>query len=175
MSVSCSPLTCNSLLPYWCPVNGAVSWEAGEHSILSTLSLSLFLWWLSIFTGLSIPACAKQNKLFLVIWANHYEQQMLNPNCAAGWKSLRCRTGSSPLQSSPALTYGVQSITSVNTKQSILVSLFLDRWGVTARNSQLQKHRDSQILVELLGYTIRRSGALPPQPVCFLVNKEKGN
>ena len=28
--------------------------------------------------------------------------------------------------------------------------------------------------IELLEYTVRLSGALPSQPVCFLVNKEKG-
>ena len=28
--------------------------------------------------------------------------------------------------------------------------------------------------IELLGYTVRLSGALPSQPICFLVNKEKG-
>lgn len=28
--------------------------------------------------------------------------------------------------------------------------------------------------MEFLGYTVRLSGALPFQPICFLVNKEKG-
>lgn len=27
----------------------------------------------------------KQDKLFLVIWTSHYQQQMLNPNRAAAW------------------------------------------------------------------------------------------
>lgn len=28
--------------------------------------------------------------------------------------------------------------------------------------------------MEFLGYTVRLSGALPFQPICFLVNKQKG-
>lgn len=34
----------------------------------------------------SLPVLnTKQDKLFLVIWTSPYEQQMLNPYCAAAW------------------------------------------------------------------------------------------
>lgn len=84
---------------------------------------------------MSLPVLnAKQDKLFLVIWASHYEQQMLNPSRAVEWPEAP-----GPEQTLTPQAVFCHHILVLSQRKTANTSFLLSLIGdVTARNSRCE-------------------------------------